>query len=84
MHWLDNRKFAPTIKALKSKLEALKEAELDFHRKKIDNFNEQQAEMLANRIIQKITTQFVNHLKDTSSLEESISWLQEVFQLEED
>jgi len=40
--------------------------------------------MLANRIIQKITTQFVNHLKDTSSLEESISWLQEVFQLEED
>ena len=84
LHWLDNRKFAPTIKALKAKLEALKEAELDFHRKKIDNFNEQQAEMLANRIIQKITTQFVNHLKDTSSLEESISWLQEVFQLEED
>ena len=84
LHWLDTRKFAPTIKALKAKLEALKEAELDFHRKKIDNFNEQQAEMLANRIIQKITTQFVNHLKDTSSLEESISWLQEVFQLEED
>ena len=84
LHWLDNRKFVPTIKALKAKLEALKEAELDFHRKKIDNFNEQQAEMLANRIIQKITTQFVNHLKDTSSLEESISWLQEVFQLEED
>ena len=84
LHWLDNRKFTPTIKALKAKLEALKEAELDFHRKKIDNFNEQQAEMLANRIIQKITTQFVNHLKDTSSLEESISWLQEVFQLEED
>ena len=84
LHWLDNSKFAPTIKALKAKLEALKEAELDFHRKKIDNFNEQQAEMLANRIIQKITTQFVNHLKDTSSLEESISWLQEVFQLEED
>ena len=80
--WLDNRKFAPTIKALKAKLESLKEAEMDFQRKKIENFNEQQAEMISNRIIQKITTQFVNHLKDTSSVDESISWVQEVFQLE--
>ena len=80
--WLDNRKFAPTIKALKAKLESLKEAEMDFQRKKIENFNEQQAEMISNRIIQKITTQFVNHLKDTSSIDESISWVQEVFQLE--
>ena len=80
--WLDNRKFATTIKALKAKLESLKEAEMDFQRKKIENFNEQQAEMISNRIIQKITTQFVNHLKDTSSIDESISWVQEVFQLE--
>ncbi len=80
--WLDNRKFAPTIKALKAKLESLKEAEMDFQRKKIENFNEQQAEMISNRIIQKITTQFVNHLKDTSSVDESICWVQEVFQLE--
>lgn len=81
--WLDNRKFAPTIKALKAKLEGLKEAELDYQRKKITDFNEQQAEVVANRIIQKITTHFVNHLKDTSSLDESIDWLQQVFQLEE-
>lgn len=80
--WLDNRKFAPTIKALKTKLEHLKLAELDFQRKKIENFNEQQAEIISNRIIQKITTQFVNHLKETQSSEESISWMQQVFQLE--
>ncbi|PBN47076.1 glutamyl-tRNA reductase [Capnocytophaga sputigena] len=80
--WVDNRKFAPTIKALKSKLENLKNAEMDFHRKKINDFNEEQAELISNRIIQKITTQLVNHLKDTSSIDESISWLQEVFQLE--
>ena len=80
--WVDNRKFAPTIKALKSKLESLKNAEMDFHRKKISDFNEEQAELISNRIIQKITTQLVNHLKDTSSIDESISWLQEVFQLE--
>ena len=82
LQWLDNRKFAPTVKALKTKLENLKQVELDFHRKKIENFNEQQAEMISNRIIQKITTQFVNHLKEASSLEDSINWVQEVFQLE--
>lgn len=80
--WLDNRRFAPTIKALKTKLENLKLAELDFQRKKIENFNEQQAEIISNRIIQKITTQFVNHLKETQSSEESINWMQQVFQLE--
>lgn len=82
VQWLNNRKFAPTIKALKSKLETLKESELDFHRKKLPDFNELQAEALSSRIIQKITTQFVNYLKETQSLEESISWVQEVFQLE--
>ncbi|MDO4229195.1 MAG: glutamyl-tRNA reductase [Capnocytophaga sp.] len=80
--WLDNRKFAPTIKALKTKLESLKMAELDFQRKKIENFNEQQAEIISNRIIQKITTQFVNHLKESETSEESINWMQQVFQLE--
>lgn len=80
--WLNNRKFAPTIKALKSKLESLKVAELDFQRKKIENFNEQQAEIISNRIIQKITTQFVNHLKDSQTSEESINWMQQVFKLQ--
>ena len=82
IQWVNNRKFAPTIKALKAKLETLKQAELDFHRKKHPDFNEHHADALSNRIIQKITTQFVNYLKDTESLEEGISWVQEVFQLE--
>ncbi|GIM53413.1 glutamyl-tRNA reductase [Capnocytophaga cynodegmi] len=80
--WLDGRKFAPTIQALKSKLESLKLAELDFQRKKIHNFDEQQAEIISSRIIQKITTHFVNHLKDSQASEESINWMQQVFQLE--
>ncbi|MDO5607371.1 MAG: glutamyl-tRNA reductase [Capnocytophaga sp.] len=80
--WVDSRKFAPTIQALKSKLESLKQAELDFQRKKINGFNEQQAEIISNRIIQKITTQFVNHLKDSNTSDESVVWMQQVFQLE--
>src|SRR5690606_18281892 len=65
--WLGTRKFAPTIKALKKKLKSLKDAELDFQRKKINGFNDEQAEIIGNRIIQKITTHFANHLKENNA-----------------
>lgn len=81
--WAETRKFAPTIKALKKKLETLKDTEIDFQRKKISDFNEQQAEILSNRIIQKITTQFASHLKTNNrNTEESITLIRQVFQLE--
>lgn len=81
--WLETRKFAPTIKALKKKLNHMRDAEIDFQRKKIDGFNDQQAEIISDRIIQKITTQFANHLKDSSDTStESIELIKKVFQLE--
>jgi len=81
--WTNARKFAPTINALKEKLNLIKEAELDFQKKKISNFDEQQAEIISNRIIHKITTHFANHLKDENTpLEESIEWIEKVFGLE--
>ena len=45
--------------------------------------NEEQAEIISNRIIQKITTHFANHLKDDSiPTAESIELIRSVFQLE--
>ncbi len=83
--WLETRKFAPTIKALKKKLKSMKEAELDFQRKKIQGFDENQAEVISDRIIQKITTRFANHLKEnTNDSDESIELIKKVFQLESD
>ncbi|MFD2822434.1 glutamyl-tRNA reductase [Lacinutrix iliipiscaria] len=81
--WLETRKFAPTIKALKHKLNDFKVAELDTQRKKISNFNEEQAEIISNNIIQKITNHFAHHLKDdTMSTNESLELIKKVFQLE--
>lgn len=80
--WLETRRFAPTIKALKKKLKSMKDAEIDFQRKKITGFDEAQAEIISNRIIQKITTHFANHLKDSDASDESIELIQKVFQLE--
>ncbi len=83
--WLETRKFAPTIKALKKKLKHIKEAELDFQRKKIENFNEEQAALISDRIIQKITTHFANHLKDNiANSDHSIELINKVFQLDQE
>ena len=80
--WAEHRKFAPTIKALKTKLSEIKAGEIDNQRSKISNFNEEQAEVLSSRIIQKITTQFANHLKnENGSAHESIALIEKVFQL---
>ncbi|WP_264520094.1 glutamyl-tRNA reductase [Flavobacterium sp. N1994] len=84
MAWTKNRKFAPTIQALKEKLNSIKEGELNVQRKKLSNFDEEQAELISNRIIQKITNHFVNHLKDGDSIDEGIEWIEKVFQLEQE
>lgn len=82
--WLETRKFAPTIKALKKKLKAMKDEEIDFQRRKISDFNDEQAKIVGDRIIQKIMKHFANHLRsDSNTTDESIELIQKVFQLEE-
>ncbi len=79
--WLNHRRFTPAIAALKESLEVIKKDEINFQKKKIINFDENQAEILTSRFIQKITTQFVKHLKDEeTSVSESIEVIQKVFQ----
>lgn len=84
MTWTKARKFAPTIHSLKEKLATIKQSELNYQRKKFSDFNEEQAEIISNRIIQKITTHFANHLKhEDTMVDESIEWIEKVFQLNE-
>jgi glutamyl-tRNA reductase len=83
MAWTKQRKFAPTIHALKKKLNSIKESELSVQRKKLSNFDEAQAELISARIIQKITNHFASHLKDdTTMVDESIEWIEKIFQIE--
>jgi len=81
--WLETRKFAPVINALKEKLMIMKDEELNFHSKKLNDFNEEQAAIVSERIIQKITKQFANHLKSPEvDTDDSLALIQKVFQLE--
>lgn len=81
--WLDTRKLAPTLQAIKHKLLDLKATELDNQRKKLADFNEAQAETISNNLIQKITNHFAHHLKaDLDASDESIELIKKIFQIE--
>jgi len=81
--WVDNRKFAPTIKALKEKLQVFATAEVESQRKKINEFNEAQAALISANLVQKITNHFAHHLKDeTVSKNDCLELIKKVFQLD--
>ena len=81
--WLEYRKFAPTIKALKEKLNVFAEAEIDVQRKKLEDFNKTQADLISAQIVQKITNHFAHHLKqEANSGKKSLELIQEIFQLD--
>ena len=80
--WMNGRKYAPTIHALKAKLNEMAATELQLQKKKSVDFDEQQAEIISKKIIQKITNQFASHLKDeNSNVDDSIEWIEKVFQI---
>ena len=80
--WVNGRKYAPTIHALKAKLNDIAASEMAFQKKKTTNFDEVQADLITSRIIQKITNHFASHLKDeNTTLDESIEFIEKVFQI---
>ena len=78
--WLNHRRFTPAVNALKESLLVIQKDEINFHKKKIQDFDEEQAQIITSRFIQKITTQFVKHLKDDkTSVNQSIQVMSKVF-----
>jgi len=82
--WLQTRKFAPTIKALKVKLKEVQATEIENVRKKTPDFSEATAQAMSDKIIQKITNQFAHHLRHANgSTTESLALINSIFQLED-
>ena len=81
--WIESRKFAPTIRALKSKLTSFKNLELENLKKKQNDFNFEHAELISDNIIQKITNHFANHLiNENIAANKSEELIKKVFNLE--
>jgi len=82
--WANGRKYAPTIHALKAKLNDIVAGELAFQKKRTSNFDENQVDLITSRIIQKITNHFASHLKNENTcVDASIEFIEKVFQIGE-
>ncbi|MFC2109617.1 glutamyl-tRNA reductase [Bacteroidota bacterium] len=83
IEWLDHRKFTPAVNALKESLMSIQNDAIDFQSKKTKDFNTEHAEVITSRMIQKITTQFVKHLKaEDTSVDQSIEVISKMFDIE--
>ena len=81
--WISHRKYVPAVNALRESLQTIQQDEINFHTKKIKNFNTEHAEFVTTRMIQKITTQFVKHLKaEDTAADQSIAVMQKIFNSE--
>lgn len=82
--WISHRKYVPAVNALKESLLAIQNDEINFQSKKIKDFNVEHAEIITTRLIHKITTQFVKHLKDEeTSVDQSINVISKMFNIKE-
>ena len=87
--WVDNRKFAATIAALKERLSQFKEEERAYLLKKSKNTSAaKHSEVIddfGDRLVQKITKQFANFLRASDDdLEQKMQLIEALFELEKE
>ena len=62
--WASNQIFADLTKSFKAQMLEIKNTEIEYHKKKLSDPNEEHLNAISDRIIQKITTKLVTQLKD--------------------
>lgn len=81
--WLETRKFAPTIKALKTKLTLMRDKEINQYRKKNGDIDFNEAAIISDKMISKITSQIAFHLREEQhSADQDLALIQKIFQLQ--
>lgn len=81
LQWLHDRQYAPTLRALKAKLTAQQTAEIKARERK--QALPEEATLVSDQMIQKITGQLANFLKENpSKANETLNIFKDVFQLE--
>ena len=79
--WVETRKFAPTVNALKIKLKKIQENKINTLKKKTSSFDDTNVKEVSEHLIQKITNQVANHLRDSEDFEEELESIKTIFQL---
>lgn len=83
-NWLSQQKVVPTIKALTSKFESIREDEFEFFKNKIKDSDRDKVENLTRRIVNKIAAYSIEHLRDHHESEEVTKVVNDMFKLETD
>lgn len=81
--WLESRKVAPTIQAVRKKMETWKSKEIQSILKKFPELNAEHAEILANQILNKITGQFARQLKSGTNVNNDLRTIHHIFEIKE-
>ncbi|MFT5305013.1 MAG: glutamyl-tRNA reductase [Flavobacteriales bacterium] len=80
--WQSSRAHSDLIKAFKLKLNTIQEEEISFHSKKLSSENIENAQMISNKIIQKLTGNLASSLKNSSDpTDQKAQIIQELFNL---
>ena len=79
--WVETRKFAPTVNALKIKLKKIQENKINTLKIKTSSFDDTNVNEVSEHLILKITNQIANHLRDSDDFEEELESIKTIFQL---
>jgi glutamyl-tRNA reductase len=79
--WLETRRVAPTLQAMRAKMESWKERELRNLQKKFPQMSANEAEALASQMINRITGQFARQLKNGDNLNNDLRTIHHIFEL---
>lgn len=79
--WLETRRVAPTLQAMRSKMDSWKEKELKTLQKKFPEMPVDQAEYFASQMLNRITGQFARKLKNGSDLNGDLRTIHHIFEL---
>jgi len=62
--WASHQVFAELTKSFKNEMVSIKNSEVEYHKKKLNNPNEDHLHAISDRIIQKLTSRLVTQLKN--------------------
>jgi glutamyl-tRNA reductase len=79
--WLETRKFAPALSAVKKLMKDIQRKELEVQRKKNPSFDDQLAKVVSEKLIQKLTNRMANQLRESDNTHESVKALESLFNI---
>lgn len=80
--WLESRRVAPTLQAVRSKMESWKSKEVQTLLKKFPELNEEHADLLADQLLNRITGQFARQLKNGPDINNDLRTIHHIFEIE--